>query len=72
MNIGYARVSNGEQTLDLQLDALTKSGCGKICQETASGAKADRPVLDEVLSYLRKGTPSSSDVWIAWADRCSI
>jgi hypothetical protein len=34
----------------LQLDALRKAGCGKVCTETASGAKADRPVLDEVLS----------------------
>ena len=61
MEIGYARVSTGEQTLDLQLDALTKAGCGKIYQETASGAKADRPVLDEVLSYLRKG-----DTLVVW------
>ena len=61
MEIGYARVSTGEQTLDLQLDALAKAGCGKIYQETASGAKADRPVLDEVLSYLRVG-----DTLVVW------
>src|SRR5215216_1916823 len=61
VDIGYARISTGEQTLDLQLDALTKAGCGKIYQETASGAKADRPVLDEVLSYLRKG-----DTLVVW------
>ena len=61
MEIGYARVSTGEQTLNLQLDALNTSGCGKIFQETASGAKADRPVLDEVLSYLRKG-----DTLVVW------
>src|SRR5215207_8481096 len=61
MEIGYARVSTGEQTLDLQLDALKSAGCGKIYQETASGAKADRPVLDVVLSYLRKG-----DTLVVW------
>src|SRR3954465_5750464 len=61
MDIGYARVSTGEQTLDLQLDALKSAGCGKIYQETASGAKAERPVLDDVLSYLRKG-----DTLVVW------
>jgi DNA invertase Pin-like site-specific DNA recombinase len=61
MDIGYARVSTGEQTLDLQLDALTNAGCGKVYQETASGAKADRPVLEDVLSYLRSG-----DTLVVW------
>jgi DNA invertase Pin-like site-specific DNA recombinase len=61
MDIGYARVSTGEQTLDLQLDALAKAGCGKIYQETASGAKAERPVLEEVLGYLRPG-----DTLVVW------
>ena len=61
MDIGYARVSTGEQTLDLQLDALKTAGCGKVYQETASGAKAERPVLEEVLAYLRKG-----DTLVVW------
>ena len=61
MDVGYARVSTGEQTLDLQLDALTKAGCGKVFTETASGAKADRPVLAEVLAYLRPG-----DTLVVW------
>ena len=61
MDIGYARVSTGEQTLDLQLDALQKAGCGTVYRETASGAKADRPVLDEVLTYVRKG-----DTLVVW------
>ncbi len=61
MNIGYARVSTGEQTLDLQLDALAKAGCGKVFEETASGAKAERPVLNDVLAYLRPG-----DTLVVW------
>lgn len=61
MDIGYARVSTGEQTLDLQLDALTAAGCGTVYRETASGAKADRPVLEEVLGYLRPG-----DTLVVW------
>src|SRR5215211_6431994 len=61
MNIGYARVSTGEQILDLQLDALTKAACGKVFTETASGAKADRVVLQDVLGYLRPG-----DTLVVW------
>ena len=42
MNVGYARVSTGEQTLDLQLDALAKADGGKVFQETAGGALVER------------------------------
>src|SRR3712207_1720957 len=61
MLIGYARVSTGEQTLDLQLDALAGAGCAKTYTETASGATAERPVLAEVLGYLRSG-----DTLVVW------
>ena len=61
MDVGYARVSTGEQTLDLQLDALAKAGCGRVFEETASGAKADRVVLAELLAYLRAG-----DTLVVW------
>ncbi len=37
MQIGYARVSTKEQSFDLQVDALRKAGCEKICQEVVSG-----------------------------------
>ena len=33
MMIGYARVSTGDQNLDLQKDALTKIGCKRIHED---------------------------------------
>lgn len=59
--IGYARVSTGDQTPDLQLDALSRSGCAKIFVETASGAATDRQQLNAALDYLREG-----DVLVVW------
>jgi DNA invertase Pin-like site-specific DNA recombinase len=61
MNIGYARVSTHEQTLDLQKDALEKIGCSKIFTDTASGAKAERKGLEEALNYVREG-----DTLVVW------
>jgi len=61
MHIGYARISTGDQTLDLQLDALTSAACEKVFTETASGAKAERPILNEVIDYLRSG-----DTLVVW------
>lgn len=61
MLIGYARVSTQDQTLDLQKDALTKAGCEKIFTDMVSGAKADRPGLQEAVSFLREG-----DVLAVW------
>lgn len=59
--VGYARVSTGEQTLDLQLDALKAAGCDRVFQDTASGAKAERPGLAAALDFLRAG-----DTLVVW------
>src|ERR687893_2948162 len=61
MNIGYARVSTQEQTLNLQNDALKKIGCTKIFTDTASGSKAERKGLEEALNYVREG-----DTLVVW------
>src|SRR5262249_7468620 len=55
MLVGYARVSTGDQNLDLQRDALKRAGCKKIFTDVASGAKDERGGLGEAIAYLRPG-----------------
>ena len=61
MKIGYARVSTKDQSFDLQLDALQKAGCDKIYREVVSGARAERPVLSQLLDTLRE-----DDIVVIW------
>lgn len=62
MKIGYARVSSGEQNLDLQRDALTAAGCGMIYKdEGVSGVARRRPGLDQALATLKQG-----DTLVTW------
>ena len=59
--IGYARVSTDDQNLDLQRDALTRSGCATIYEETASGKSAQRIELEYCRKSLRSG-----DTLLVW------
>ena len=52
MKVGYARVSTKDQNLELQIDALKESGCEKIYQDIASGARTERPALNEMVNNL--------------------
>ena len=54
---GYARVSTADQNPDHQMDALQRAGVARddIYVDHASGAKASRPELDNVLRLLRDG-----------------
>jgi len=62
MKIGYARVSTVDQNLELQMDALKEAGCEKIFSDHGvSGAKAERPGLDEALDRIRK-----KDTLVIW------
>ncbi len=55
MKIGYARVSTKDQSLNLQKDALEKTGCEKIYSEQISGTKTDRTKLNEMIKQIRLG-----------------
>jgi DNA invertase Pin-like site-specific DNA recombinase len=60
-SIGYARISTGDQTLDLQRDALREAGCIDIYEEQASGARVARPVLTAAMRACRDG-----DLLVVW------
>jgi DNA invertase Pin-like site-specific DNA recombinase len=59
--LGYARVSTTDQQPQLQVDALTAAGCWRVFTETASGARTDRPTLEQLLDQLRP-----DDTLVVW------
>jgi len=59
--VGYARVSTQDQKPELQLDALTATGCERVFEEKASGAQRDRPQLKAAIDYMREG-----DTLVVW------
>jgi DNA invertase Pin-like site-specific DNA recombinase len=61
MQVGYARVSTPEQSMDLQRDALRAAGVKEIFEDVGSGARSDRPGLENLLKYARHG-----DTVVVW------
>lgn len=62
MKIGYVRVSDNEQTEDLQVDALTQAGCKVIYGDHGvPGSIVERKGLDDLLSDL-----SEDDALCVW------
>jgi DNA invertase Pin-like site-specific DNA recombinase len=61
MLIGYMRVSTGEQSLDLQRDALANAGCDGVYEDVCSGRATDRPGLSKALDIAREG-----DALVVW------
>jgi DNA invertase Pin-like site-specific DNA recombinase len=55
MLIGYMRVSTGEQSLDLQRDALERAGCERVYEDVCSGRATERPGLTQALEVARTG-----------------
>src|SRR2546426_6620074 len=65
MLVGYMRVScdNDRQTTNLQRDALLATGVDprQLFEDKASGARDDRPGLQQALAYVRPG-----DCLVVW------
>jgi DNA invertase Pin-like site-specific DNA recombinase len=62
MRIGYARVSTDEQSLSLQIDALSRAGCDRLfTDQGVSGSEFSRPGLEATLAALQPG-----DTLIVW------
>lgn len=61
--VGYARVSTEDQSLALQIDALSKAGVrpDNLHVEKVSGASKRRPALDLAIKDLRSG-----DTLVVW------
>ena len=69
MQIGYMRISKGEQTTALQEDALAKAVVERTYRDVMSGIRDDRPQFQAMLDFARPG--DTIVVWI-WAcpNRC--
>ncbi len=61
--VGLARVSTVLQDAQLQRDALTAAGCGRVFEEKVSTRSTARPGLAAALDYLR---PDDGDVLAVW------
>ena len=53
--LGYARVSTGDQDVAGQTMRLTQAGAIKVFTDVRSGRNMDRPGLQELLAYARRG-----------------
>ena len=67
MKIGYARVSTGDQNLDMQMDALNKIECDEIFTDKMSGVRSDRSGLEDAMKFMREG-----DTLIVWRRLCFL
>lgn len=61
MLVGYARVSTGDQNLDLQQDALKSAGCTQLFSDRITGAVQVKEGLASALGYIRPG-----DTLVVW------
>jgi DNA invertase Pin-like site-specific DNA recombinase len=61
--VGLCRVSTDAQDNQLQRDALTRAGCGRVFEEKVSTRTSERPGLAAALDHLR---PHAGDSLVVW------
>src|SRR2546422_9916479 len=61
MQIGYMRISKGEQTTALQEDALAKALVERTYRDVMSGVRDDRPQFQAMIDFARPG-----DTIVVW------
>ena len=61
MQIGYMRISKGEQTTALQEDALSKALVERTYRDVMSGVRDDRPQFQAMIDFARPG-----DTIVVW------
>ena len=61
MQIGYMRISKGEQTTALQEDALAKALVERTYRDVMSGVRDNRPQFQAMLDFARPG-----DTIVVW------
>lgn len=55
MKVGYVRVSSILQNTGRQYEILKEKGIDKLFEEKTSGKDCNRPVLNDMLDYVREG-----------------
>ena len=55
MKVGYIRVSTDTQNTDRQYNDLKQYNIEKFFKEKASGKNIERPILKELLNFIRAG-----------------
>ena len=55
MKVAYIRVSSIQQKIDRQEIIIERLGVERVYVEKASGKNTDRPVLNEMMAFLREG-----------------
>ena len=67
LDIGYARVSStrlDRQDLKTQISMLTEAGCDPVLTERGSGARRNRPVMEEVIQMALDGVVEGREATI--------